>query len=122
MFRQREKGASRLKTVFGLLVLAAIIYCGIQIVPPFVNNYQLQDAIKEEARFAGVNRRDPESIKDDIFVKMRELNIPARREDIHVELNGPFSYLISLDYSVTVDLRVYQLRLQFHPQGDSGSL
>jgi hypothetical protein len=122
MFRQREKGASRLKTVFGLLVLAAIIYCGIQIVPPFVNNYQLQDAMKEEARFAGVNRRDPESIKDAIFVKMRELNIPARREDIHVELNGPFSYLISLDYSVTVDLRVYQLRLQFHPQGDSGSL
>lgn len=122
MFRQREKGASRLKTVFGLLVLAAIIYCGIQIVPPFVNNYQLQDAMKEEARFAGVNRRDPESIKDAIFVKMRELNIPARREDIHVELNGPFSYLISLDYSVTVDLRFYQLRLQFHPQGDSGSL
>ena len=54
-----------------------------------VNNYQLVDSMKEEARYAGVNRRDPELIRDDMYKKMKELDIPAKREDVHVEMIGP---------------------------------
>jgi nitric oxide synthase oxygenase domain/subunit len=78
--------------------------------------------LKQEARFAGVNRKDGDAIRDDVYKKVRELGIPARREDIHVESVAPFNVRIWLDYSVPVDLRVYQLQLQFHPKGDSSSL
>ena len=120
--REREGGAGRLKTVLVLAFLAALVYVALKLVPPFVDNYQLEDAMKQEARFAGVNRKDPEAIRNDVYKKIQELEIPARREDIRVESIAPFSVRISLDYTVPVDLRVYQLRLQFHPTGDSSSL
>ena len=78
--------------------------------------------MKEEARYAGVNRRDPELIRDDMYKKMKELDIPAKREDVHVEMIGPSMFQISLEYTVVVDLRVYQLSLNFHPQADSNSI
>jgi hypothetical protein len=108
--------------VLVLAFLAALIYVAFKLVPPFINNYQLEDAMKQEARFAGVNRKDQDSIRNDVYKKIQELEIPARREDIRVESIAPFSVRISLDYSVPVDLRVYQLRLEFHPTGDSSSL
>jgi hypothetical protein len=120
--RERERGTGRLKTVVVLAFLAALIYVAVKLVPPFVENYQLEDAMKQEARFAGVNRKDPDAIRNDVYKKIQELEIPARREDIRVESIAPFSVRISLDYSVPVDLRIYQFRLQFHPTGDSSSL
>jgi len=120
--RKREGGTGRLKTVLVLAFLAALTYAAAKLVPPFVNNYELEDAIKQEARFAGVNRKDAEAIRNDVYKKIQELEIPARRDDIRVESIAPFSVRISLDYSVPVDLRFYQLQLQFHPTGDSSSL
>ena len=121
-YRERERGTGRLKSVLVLAFLAALIYVAFKLVPPFINNYQLEDAMKQEARFAGVNRKDQDSIRNDVFKKIQELEIPARREDIRVEAIAPFSVRISLDYTVPVDLSIYQLRLQFHPTGDSSSL
>jgi hypothetical protein len=122
MFRQRERGSSRLRMLMTLAFVALCIFLGVKIIPVLVNNYQLVDSMKEEARYAGVNRRDAELIRDDMYKKLKELDIPAKREDVRVELIGPFMYRISLDYTVVVDLRVYQLSLNFHPQADSNSI
>ncbi len=122
MFRQRERGSSRFRALLTLAFVGICIFLGIKIIPVLVNNYQLVDSMKEEARYAGVNRRDPELIRDDMYKKMKELDIPAKREDVHVEMIGPSMFQISLDYTVVVDLRVYQLSLNFHPQADSNSI
>lgn len=122
MFRQPERGSSRFRALLTLAFVGICIFLGIKIIPVLVNNYQLVDSMKEEARYAGVNRRDPELIRDDMYKKMKELDIPAKREDVHVEMIGPSMFQISLDYTVVVDLRVYQLSLNFHPQADSNSI
>jgi hypothetical protein len=122
MFRQRERGSSRFRALLTLAFVGICIFLGIKIIPVLVNNYQLVDSMKEEARYAGVNRRDPELIRDDMYKKMKELDIPAKREDVHVEMIGPSMFQISLEYTVVVDLRVYQLSLNFHPQADSNSI
>ena len=122
MFRKSERGSSRLRALMTLAFVGVCIFLGVKIIPVLVNNYQLVDSMKEEARYAGVNRRDSESIRDDMSKKLKELEIPAKREDVHVELIGPSMYQISLDYTVVVDLRVYQLSLHFHPQADSNSI
>ncbi len=122
MFRQRERGSSRLRMPMTLAFVALCIFLGVKIIPVLVNNYQFVDSMKEEARYAGVNRRDAELIRDDMYKKIKELEIPAKREDVHVEMIGPFMYRISLDYTVVVDLRVYQLALNFHPQAESNSI
>jgi hypothetical protein len=119
--RNSQKGASRLKTILGILFLAALIYLAVKIVPPFVNNYQFQDALVEEARFAGVNRKDADTIRSDVFKKMQEIGIPGSRDDIRVE-SVATGTRISIDYTVVVDLPGYELPLKFHPTADSNSI
>ncbi len=118
---ERELGASRLRTIFWLLVLVGIIWVAVKVTPAYVNNYQLEDAMKTEARFAVVQRKGEEDIRDAIFRKIKDLEIPAKREDIHVESN-PGGVRINLSYTVVVDLPGYQLRLHFNPTADNRAL
>jgi hypothetical protein len=121
MHREREKGAGKVKAVLVLFVLIALVYVGFKVVPPYMDNYQLQDAMKTEARFAGVERKNQDQIRADIFARIRELGIPAKPEDVVVEPDG-YNFKISVKYTVLVDLPGYQLKLDFQPNADSRSI
>jgi Domain of unknown function (DUF4845) len=122
--RDSERGGSRLNLVLTLLVLAAMVFIAVKIVPPYFANYEFQDAVQSEARFAlaGYPKKTEDDIRDDIWKKAQELSVPVKkREDIQVSLDqGNVS--ISTDYSVPVDLMVYQLTLEFHPHADNHSI
>jgi hypothetical protein len=118
---KRERGVGFLKTLVVLLILAAAVYIAIKVVPAFVNNFQLEDAMKTEARFAAVGRKPAEEVRDAIYRKVRELGIPARRDDIQVVSSG-VGLRIGLRYTVVVDLPGYQWKLEFNPSADSSSL
>ncbi len=121
--RNRQLGAGKLKSLLILLVMGAAIYAAVKIVPAYMNNYQLQDTMTSEARFATSTypKKTPDDIRDDLFRKMQELGVPAKREDIQVNMQDQFVG-ISLDYAVPVDLSIYQFTLQFHPHADSHSI
>ena len=121
MIRERERGAGRLKAIIWLLIFLALVYLGIKIVPAYFNNYQLEDTIRVEARFATVQRKAEEDIRNDIYRKIQDLDIPARREDIRVQSTDR-GVRISVDYTVEVDLLGYKLRLQFNPSADNRAL
>ena len=121
MSRKRERGAGRLKALFWLLVLAAAVFVAVKTIPVFVDDYTLQDKMQTEARFATVNRRSEDDIREVIFKEIQEQEIPARREDIKVEASSR-GVKISVDYTVNVDLKVYQLKLHFNPAVDNRSL
>ena len=120
--RALERGASRVKAVLGLLIFIALVYLAVKLIPPYVNNYQLQDKMVEEARFAGVNRKDADSVREDVFKLVKDLEIPARKEDIHVEPIGVGNVRITLDYTVVVNVPGHEFHLEFHPQADSNSI
>ncbi len=120
--RRRERGGATLKTVGALCIVGGLILTGIKVVPPYVNNYELQDSIETAARFAMANRRSPEDLKDQVFRKIRELGLNARREDIQVTMTPEGYVAISLNYSVPIDLPGYQFQLQFHPHADNRSI
>jgi hypothetical protein len=121
--RNEERGGSKLNLLFTVLVLGVMVFAGIKVVPVYLANYQFQDAIESESRFAltGYPKKGPEDIRDDIFHKAQELGIPTKRDDIRVAV-GNGSVDIGLDYSVLIDLSVYQLNLQFHPHADNHSI
>src|SRR5271155_1263312 len=119
----RERGGSKLNLLITLIVLAALAFTAIKIVPVYVEAYQFQDSIEAESRFAltGYPKKSVDDIRDDIYKKAQELDIPAKREDIHVNVtNG--SVEIGTDYSVPIDLKVYQYTLQFHPHADNHTI
>ena len=119
--RRRQRGGSRLKAILWTVALLLLIYAGIELVPPYINQYQLQDKITEEARFDTVNRKTDDQIRDIIFREIQDLNIPARREDIKVE-NTYHMVRISVEYTVPVDLFFYHTELHFVAASENKSL
>jgi hypothetical protein len=121
----RERGSSKLNVVLALLILGAMIFVVAEIVPVYFANYQFQDAIQTEAKFAltGYPKKSLDELRDDIYKKAQELDIPANRDAIRVSVDATKGYVdIGLDYSVPIDLKVYQFTLQFHPHADNHTI
>lgn len=120
-----ERGGARTKTLLGLIIVAALVYSAIKIVPVYVNNYDMQDAMQEEARFVfNPNTGRPKSldeIRGELVKKAEALGLPLDSDSINVNQNGS-KITISADYTVQVDLVVYQFSLHFHPQADNTSI
>ena len=60
--------ARRLNLLVTLVILGAMVFAAVKIVPVYFANYQFQDAINSESRFAltGYPKRNVEDIRDDI--------------------------------------------------------
>jgi hypothetical protein len=119
-FRERQRGGAKIKFLVAVVVLGSLAFAAVKIVPAYFANYQLDDAMKTEARFAtsAYPKKTVEDVREDIFKKVQELEVPAKKEDIRVTSDGSL-VSISLDYSVTFDLAVTQFTRQFHLHEDS---
>ncbi len=103
------------------MILVAFIYMAAMIIPVLVNEYQFQDSLQNIARFASVNRKSSEQIQKSVLDEAQKEDLPVQAEDIKVEsIAGNIK--INVDYSVTVDLKVYQWTLNFHPAASNASL
>jgi len=121
--RLPQRGSSKLNLLFALVFVAAIIFAVWKIIPPYIANYQLQDAMESESRFAlnEIPKKSVDDIREDVWQKVKDLGVPAKREDIKVSVvSGQVD--ISLDYTVPISLAVYQFDLSFHPHADNHTL
>jgi len=118
--RGGQRGGAKLSFTVTIIILGVMVFCAFKVVPSWFANYQLQDAITTEARFATSTypKKNPDDIREDVFKKIQELGVPAKKDDIKIVADGN-QVTISLDYSVTYDLAVYQLTHQFHVSADS---
>ena len=91
------------------------------VLPVLINEYQFQDTIQDIARFASVNRKTNEQIQKAVLDEAQKADLPVQAEDIKVQNNGGNVH-INVDYSVTVDLKLYQWTLNFHPAASNSSL
>lgn len=112
-----QRGEGKIKAIIYTLILAAAVYVAVKVVPIYVAEYQLKDKISEQARFAVVNHYTEEQVRDILFKTIQDLDIPAKRDDIKVE-NNSHGMMISVNYSVPVDLAVYKTELNFSPSSE----
>ena len=119
--RESERGAGHLKAIVWLIVFAAFIFVMVKVVPVLVDDYQLQDGMQTIARFASATRQPQEQIRAAILKEAQKDDVPLDAKDIKVEaISG--NVRIHVEYSVTVDLTVYQWTLNFHPSVSNDSL
>ena len=106
-----------------IAVLGALGFIAVKIVPVYVSNYEFQDSIETESRFALASypKKNIDDVRDDVFKKAQDLGIPAKRDDIQITIENT-NVDIGLDYTVPIDLAVYQFSLQFHPHADNHSI
>ncbi len=119
----KERGGSKIRLVLTLLVVGSMIFAGVRIFPAYFANYQLQDAMRTEAQFAAsaYPRRTEQTIRDSVWAKVQDLGIPAKEEDIVVNMSGG-NVDITIDYTVTFDLAVTQWAHEFHLHVDNHSI
>jgi hypothetical protein len=118
-----ERGGSKFSLLVTLVILFAMGFAAVKVVPVYVENYQFQDSIEAESRFAltGYPKKGPDDVRADIYKKAKELGLPVKQEDIRVSMtNG--SVEISVDYSYDFVLSVYQWTHDFHPHADNHTI
>jgi hypothetical protein len=119
--KRSQRGEGKLKAIIYTVVLLFAIYAAVKIVPVYVAEYELKDKMAEQARFAIVNRYSEDQVRDVIYKVVQDLDIPATREDIKV-LSTNNGIMITVNYSVPVDFKVYKTELSFSPSSEGRDL
>src|SRR5271154_4717274 len=108
----KERGGTKINLMLTLILLCSMIFCGVMLIPPYFTNYQLQDAMNTEARFAGYNRKSEEDIREDVWKKVQELGVPAKRADIKITNENNMTQ-ITVNYPVPINLIFKQFDWEF---------
>ena len=78
-----------IKLCFGIFVMVATVYLGVELVPPYLSNYQFEDEIQNEATVNTYNTKAEDAIRDTILKRAQDLDIPVTKEQIKVHRTGP---------------------------------
>ena len=104
------------KLFLGIFVIVGGIYLGIKLIPPYFENYQFQDSLKDEATRDSYSPKTENDIRDAVFKKAQEYDIPLTQEGIHVTREGSNfngTVIINAPYVVHVDIPGYPFDLHF---------
>ena len=114
-----------MKMAVGIFAMVAVVYLCAELIPPYFANYEFQDAIKTEAQMTTYSTKSEEAIRDEMFKKAQELDIPIAKEQIKVQRVGVAnagSVSIEAPYTVHVNLPGYPLDLNFDPSSRNRSV
>jgi hypothetical protein len=107
---------SSIKMVLALFLIGAAVFVGVKIIPPYFENYQFQDAVKNEATLDTYSSKTENEIRTEVFRKAQDFDIPITEEQIHVQrtgMQGRGLIIIRAPYVVHVDLPGYPMDLHF---------
>ena len=114
-------GTIKLILTLGLLALG--VWVSAELIPPFFSNYEFQDTLDTEARLGTYSSKGEEVIRDEVFRKAQDLELPLTKDDIRVQRTGGGmgngSVMISTDYSVHVELPGYPMDHHFHHESNN---
>ena len=114
-----------IKLVFIFALLAASVYVGAELIPPYFANYEFQDTLDTEARLGTYSTKADDVIRDACFRKAQDLEIPVTKDQIKIQRSGNLGnggVVIETDYPVHVDLPGYPMDLHFHPESKNKSV
>jgi len=115
--RRLDSGRGRARTILTLAVALAVVYVAIKTVPICVQNYQLQDYLRQLVVRASVERTPPEAIRSEVVTFAQDLGLPVDRQNVKVTVTTKVS--LSVDYTVPVDLKIYTWVLHFTPSAEN---
>lgn len=114
-----------LKLMFAIFVIVAGVYLGAKIIPVFFANYQFEDALKTQAVMSTNNSDSEDAIRDSIYKKAQDLEVPLTKDSIKVQrvgTQGSGSVSIEAPYTVHLDLPGYSTDLHFTPATKNKSI
>jgi hypothetical protein len=113
----RGRGASTLGCLFGMLVVVAIAYFGVNVGAPYWRYYRFRDAFQQEARFA--DRKTDAQIVTTLRLKADSLALPAEAQRVNVR-RTPGDITIWAEYAETIDFPFVTRNITFRPLAQRG--
>jgi hypothetical protein len=107
-----RRGASTLGCLFSMLIVAALIYFGVNVGGPYLRYYQFRDAMEQEARFA--QRKTDAQIVTALRLKADSLALPAPAFKINIRRTTS-RITIWTDYAETIDFPFVTRDISFRP-------
>lgn len=114
-----------MKMGVGIFAMVAVVYLCAELIPPYFANYEFEDAIKTEATMTTYSTKTEDAIREEVFKKAQELDIPIAKEQIKVQRVGVAnagSVTIEAAYTVHVNLPGCPLDLNFDPASRNRSV
>jgi hypothetical protein len=109
-----------MRIVFSIVLVVALIFLGLKFVPVYYGNYAFKDYVEDESRRASyASGTGADTVRDEVFKKAQDLDIPVTKEQIHVDKGGVgagtgiYPVAINVDYTVHLDLLVTSTDLHF---------
>ena len=106
------RGEGRVGTVIGLLVIVTAFYLAFKFIPVYIKTYQFGEEIETLSRRAGSARdATEEDIRKKLLEEAERLDLPVRKEDIHIRLNYK-RLKVEVKYAVPIEMPGYTYRLR----------
>jgi len=107
-----------MRIVFALALMVTLIFLGLKFVPVYFENYSFKDYIDDETKRASyASGASADTIRNEVFKKAKELEIPITKDEIKVDKpsaqGGISAVTIVADYTVHLDLLVTTTDLHF---------
>src|SRR5690242_18305770 len=102
----------KLKALTGIMIVVSAFYICCNMIPPYLYNYQLQDALDDIARKNSYTSLSEDDIKKQVITKAESENIPLKEDQVTVT-RGRDGVGISVKYHVHVDMVVHPVDLDF---------
>ena len=102
----------KLKGFIAIGVVVAAFYVAWNVIPPYFNNYQLQDALDDIARKNSYTGLSDDEIKKTVVTKASTEDIKLREDQVIVTRTQD-GLGISVKYQVQVDMVVHPVDLNF---------
>ncbi len=115
------RGGGKLQVLLALAVTAILVVSAWRIIPVYVNSFRFQDEIRNKCKFAPVDRKSPETVKEELLRTAQELNLPVSRDQLQVNAAGPSVIRVNVRYTVPVDLILFDISIPFEYNIDSKS-
>ena len=116
-----QRGFLSFSAIVALAIFGSLIFLALKLVPPYVNNYQLQDSIENLARQASYSPITEEQIQKSVISSARTYGIDLPPNQVKVK-KGQGTVDIAADYTIPVDLLLRQVELHFQPSASNSQI
>lgn len=110
--RLTNTGSGRVKAILSIIFLLYVIVLGIKVIPVYVNDYEMDDYIRQQTPFWLTDRKSADAIEKAILDKAADLGLPIAAENVKV--NAPGSLVnVTIDYTVPLDFVFFTVPKRF---------
>ncbi len=111
----RESGVSGFKAVLAVALFLSLVFLGIKLVPPYIQNYEFQSDLESIARLSTyAAQKTEDDVRNDVMGKAKELSLPVTPEQVAVT-KSTYGVNINVKYTVVIEVPGYTFRLKFNP-------